>query len=111
MDSRVGLLQQNTFREFTYASFTDGDSQLVYKFACYTPVIALFLGKKSSITTHFASKNTVAITLPADGCVFNFFGLGDPDPTTDDYEPYSLSHNEPKSHLQPPDAKENQLLT
>ena len=71
------------------------------KFACYTPVIALFLGKKSSKTTHFASQNTVAITLPADGCVLNFFGLGDPGPTTDDYGPYSLAHNEPKSHLQP----------
>ena len=29
----------------------------------------------------FAPQNTVAITLPADGCVLNFFGLGDPGPT------------------------------
>ena len=29
---------------------------------------------------HFASQNTVAISLLADGCVLNFFGLGDPGP-------------------------------
>ena len=29
----------------------------------------------------FASQNTAAITLPADGCVLNFFSLGDPGPT------------------------------
>ena len=47
----------------------------------------------------FASQNTVAITLPADGCVLNFFGLKDPGPThNDDSELYSLAHNnEPKS--------------
>ena len=83
------------------------------KFAQYTPVIVLLLGKKSNIITPFASQNTVAITLPADGCVLNFFGLGDPGPiyplTT---ELYSLAHNnEPKSHVQSPDAKENHLLT
>ena len=37
--------------------------------------------KKSNIITPFASQNTVAITLPADGCVLNFFSLGDPGPT------------------------------
>ena len=47
----------------------------------------------------------MAITLPADGCVLNFFGLGDPGPTH--CELYSLAHNnEPKSHLQSPDAKQ-----
>ena len=29
----------------------------------------------------FASQNTVAITLQANGCVLNFIGLGDPGPT------------------------------
>ena len=40
----------------------------------------------------------MVITLPADGCVFNFFGLGDYALPTDDSELYSLAHNnEPKS--------------
>ena len=41
----------------------------------------LLLGKKSNMITPFASQNTVGIALPADGCVLNFFGLGDPGPT------------------------------
>ena len=41
-------------------------------------LVVLLLGKKSNIITPFASQNTVAITLPADGCVLNFFDLGDP---------------------------------
>ena len=62
--------------------------------------------------TPFASQNTMAISLPADGCVLNFFGLGDPGLPTDEFELYSLAHNnEPNSHLQSPDAKENHLLT
>ena len=66
----------------------------------------------SDIVTHFACQNTVAVTLPADGCVLNFFGLRDEALPTDDSELYSLAHNlEPKSHLQSPDAKENHLLT
>ena len=82
------------------------------KFAYYTPVIVPLLGKKSNTIMPFASQNTVAITLPAYGCVLNFFGLGDPGPPTDDSELYSLANNnEPKSHLQSPDAKENHLLT
>ena len=82
------------------------------KFAWYIPVIVLLLGKKSNIITPFASQNTVAITLSADGCVFNFFGLGDPGLPTDDSDLNSLAHkNEPKSHLQSPDAKQNHLLT
>ena len=52
------------------------------------------------------SQNTVTKTLPADGCVLNFFGLGDPGPTHDS-ELYPLAHtNEAKSHLQSQDAKE-----
>ena len=39
------------------------------------------LGKKSNIITPFASQNTVAIILPADGCFLNFFELGYPGPT------------------------------
>ena len=35
----------------------------------------------SNIITPFASQNTVAITLPADGCALNFFSLRDPGPT------------------------------
>ena len=43
----------------------------------------------------FASENTVVITLPADGCVLNFFGLGSRTQAlpTDDSELYSLAHN------------------
>ena len=47
------------------------------KFAQYTPVIVLLLSKKSNIVTPFVSESTVVITLPADGCVLNFFGFGD----------------------------------
>ena len=44
----------------------------------------------------------MAITLPADGCVLNFFGVGDPGP--DDSELYSLAHNNEASvaHLDAP---------
>ena len=42
---------------------------------------ALFFARKSNIIMPCASQNTVAITLPAEGCVLNFFGLGDPGPT------------------------------
>ena len=45
----------------------------------------------------FASQNTVAITLPADGHVLNFFVLGTQALPTDDSELYSLAYNnEPK---------------
>ena len=68
--------------------------------------------KKSNITAPFASQNTLAITLPEDGCDLNFFGLGDQALPTDDSELYSLAHNnEPKFHLQSSDTKENHLLT
>ena len=78
------------------------------KFAKFTPVIVLVLGKKSNIITPFASQNTVAITLLADDSTAS----GTQALPTDDSELYSLAHNnEPKSHLQSPDAKENHLLT
>ena len=76
-----------------------------------TPVIVLLLGKMSSIITHFAFQNTVAITLPADGCVLTSLSSGAQALPTDDSELYSVAHNnEPKFHLQSPDAKENHLL-
>ena len=61
----------------------------------------------------FAAQNIVAIILLVDGCFLNFFGHGDPGPTPCNHpELYSLAHNdEPKFHLQSPDAKENHLLT
>ena len=58
--------------------------------------------KKSNIHVikPFASQNTVAITLPADGGVLNFLGSGTQALPTDDFELYSLAHNkEPKFHL------------
>ena len=73
-------MQQNTFRElpwrFSRMSFLSWSS----KFTSYIPVIVLLLGKNSNIITPFASQNTVAITLPADGCGLNFFGLRDQSP-------------------------------
>lgn len=48
------------------------------KFAYYISFIVLPLGKKSNIITPFASQKSVVITFPVDGCVLNFFGLGDP---------------------------------
>ena len=72
------------------------------KFAAYTRVIVLLFGKMSNIITPFASQNTVAVTLPADGYVLNSF---------DDSELYSLAHNnEPQSHVHTPDAKENHTV-
>ena len=52
--------------------------------------------------TPFASQNTVAITLPADGCVLNFSQAL---PTDDSALYYLARNNEPKCHLQSPDAK------
>ena len=54
------------------------------------------------------SQNTMAITLPVDGCVLNFFEVlnsGTQALPTDDSDFYSLAH------LQSSDAKENHLLT
>ena len=48
----------------------------------------------------------MAITLPADGCALNFFGLGDPGPTHWRLWVLFSHNNEPKSHLHSPDAKE-----
>ena len=55
------------------------------KFAKYTPAIVLVLGKYSNKISTFVSQNTVAITLPADGCVWNFSGLVTQALPTDDF--------------------------
>ena len=41
----------------------------------------VLLSKNSNMRTLFASKDTVAIALLADGCVLNVLGVGDPRPT------------------------------
>ena len=84
VDSRVVLLQQNTYREFTSAFFSASLASLHS-----TLQLLYFSDKKSNIITPFAFQNTVAIILPADGCVLNCFGLGGPKP----YPLTSLSFN------------------
>ena len=45
MDSRVVLLQQNTFRKFTFAFLTDGGSQLVEQVCIVHTSYCTSLGK------------------------------------------------------------------
>ena len=83
-----------------------GGSQLVWQVCTVHSSNCTSLGWKVQNNN---SQNIVAITLPANGCVLNFFGQALP---TDDSELHSLAHNnEPKSHLQSPDANENHVLT
>ena len=67
------------------------------------PVIVLLLGKKSKILWPSPCQQMVAsLTSLASGTQAL---------PTDDSELYSLAHNnEPKSHLQSPDAKENKII-
>ena len=76
-----------------------------------TLVIVLLLGKKSNIITPFASQNTVALASRWP-CLEILWPRGPRPYPLKTLELYSLAHNyQHKSHLQSPDAKENQLLT
>ena len=81
------------------------------KFAKYTSVIAVLLGKKYNIITPFAFPKYCGHRLSSRWlCLELFWPQALP---TDDSELYSLArNNEPKSHLQSPDARQkNHLFT
>ena len=59
---------------------TDGHAQNVRGYNIIPRHFFVAGHKKSNIIRPFASQNTVAITLPADGCGLNFFDLRRPGP-------------------------------